>query len=256
MRIFAFILYILFVLNFGFAQSNTNKTSIVDRKSRQNETKNPLSDDWEGHVETIQERFADYKILFEVIGWSKTGLLAYRTRFYWPAMPGSGYALIIFNAVNDKIVETKNILTSSVDYDGPTKEEISKTRSEWNGTLRTYGIIGQVSNPVGEILDESYQTFGKENMECWFDYEVISNDEYYMDININWKLFVGIGKKQKLVSSDSDSFGLTYARKIKGYIKSPYENRMVILTLCVGRGYDDYTTWVEQFGCHLDVGFK
>jgi hypothetical protein len=66
---------------------------------------------------------------------------------------------------------------------------------------------------------------------------------------------VGIGRSQKIVSSGYDDYqSQIYARRIIGYYKSPYENRIVILILCIGRAYDDFWVWRGLFGCHMDVG--
>jgi hypothetical protein len=255
MRILTLALFHVFLLNFVFAQNN-DQVSVIDKKNMQNEIINPFYNDWENdHTERVQRGLDNHKIFIEIIGWSRTGLFAYRTRFYNPASSGSGYGLIIFNAVTDIIIENDEIYTSAPFYDGPNEKDIIEIRNKWNGLLNKYGIIGQVRNPVEEIKEGGYQNFGKENIECWFDYEVISIDNFYIDIN--WKLLIGIGRSQKLVSSNNDPYWRQiYARRIVGYYRSPYENRIVILTLVIGKGYDDFSVQNNLFGCHLDVGLN
>lgn len=233
----------LFIISFIFPQSNTGQNSDVIKITRQNE----VISFYDHYREEIRQILSNLKISIDVIGWSRNGIFACRTRYSGSALPGSGYQLIIFNTVNDIIIERKGVLTSYPGYDGPTEEEIAEIKNEWNGLLNAYGIIGQVVNPVGEINEGGYQIFSSDNIECWFDYEVHGNS--FWDEEINWKLIAGISGKQKIVSSETLFYQV---ERIIGYYISPYENRIVILNLRYGREYFEYAF----YGCHMDVGFN
>jgi hypothetical protein len=77
-------------------------------------------------------------------------------------------------------------------------------------------------------------------------------------IEIEWNLFVGDNNIYKKVSSAVGSFS---GAKILGYLKSPFEERIVIMTIF--RDYDfgkealpSRECKLELYGCHLNVGFN
>jgi hypothetical protein len=86
--------------------------------------------------------------------------------------------------------------------------------------------------------------------------------EIHRDI-INWKLLVGNDAVQKKITENVDDkrtgwYENISGRKILGYYKSPYENRIVVITthfdwISFSEGY--YTVGFDLFGCHMSVGF-
>lgn len=236
----------LFIIGVIFAQNNADQNSSVIRKIRQNEVITLYG----GDIERIQREFENYEIRTEVVGWSQNGLFACRTRFYNYGRPGSGYNLIIFNTVNDRILENDELYTSAPFEEFPSNELIAETRNRWNELLRIYGIIGQIRNPVEEINEGGYQMFERENFECWFNYEIYGDGAWNEEIN--WRLMAEISGKQKIVSSKTMPSYL-YGEKIMGFYKSPYENRIVILALRQGR---EFMIQPDFYGCHLNVGFN
>jgi len=79
-------------------------------------------------------------------------------------------------------------------------------------------------------LRESINFWGGKNFDVWFDYKQIWDE-------VTWELNAEIGNRQKTISSGRDFIDSINARKIIGYYKSPYENRVVILTLTAWRGF-------------------
>ncbi len=198
----------------------------------------------------------------EPIGWSRDGLFAYRAEWHDFGVPESGNSLIIFNTITDEVIINNRIVTSSStpDYKFPDDEEIAQKRKEWQAMLTLHNIIGEIGNPASEIEEGEYSTHRGTDFNCWFDYETIFLGDSTL---INWKLIAEVHYKQKIVSSGSESsesiYGSLEGKKILGYHKSPYENRIVIMTVDVRRGpgeYDEMTANTTLYGCHLDVGFE
>ena len=191
--------------------------------------------------------------IVDVIGWSYTGLFAYRTTWDAPAIPASGYKLIIFDAVTNNEIVSDLFSWPSPPWHEPDalppspETRIAETRTRWNELLSSYGIAGYVANPVEEITEGGYNFFGGNGFDVWFDYKRIWDE-------VTWELNAEIGNRQKTIYSGHDFMGVTHARKIIGYYKSPHENRIVILTLTARRGFFIYEPEIEVnfFGLNLD----
>jgi len=78
-----------------------------------------------------------------------------------------------------------------------------------------------------------------------------------MDI-IKWKLTIGNGIVQKIISEDNTKvwFGKRIGSKILGYYKNPYGNSIVVVTnhYTHTRYPENDTLWgtLNLFGCNLD----
>ena len=215
----------------------------------------------------------------EIIGWSNNGLFAYRTMHVHDSGMWGGmiYSLIVINTINDEIVERESFIVSNTENDeidqqhaevlgaivlpetsgDLTKEYIAK----WNTILGNYKISGEVDNPVAGDFVNNLLEFPINNYNCWFDDSEVVEGEKNV---INWILIIGNENIQKKISEGKDElFSGSYhnikGRKILGYYKSPYENRIVVVTIyydwiSFSGGY--HTVKLDLFGCNMNVGLS
>ena len=246
--------------------------------------------DFEGNEMKILKLDTNPYTAIEMIGWSNNGLFAYRTRHLHDSGMWSGwiYSLIIIDTVTDEIIEKNSFILDTAisskddanylgavllteDISGDlTKEYIAK----WNTILRNYKISGEVGNPIASDFKNNLLEFPINDFYCWFDdpeytfekYNSKSDnevDEIKMDV-YNWMLIIGNENIQKIISEGKDElYGDIMqninGRKILGYYKSPYENRIIIVTIyydwiAFSGGY--HTVKLDLFGCNLNVGLS
>jgi len=224
----------------------------------------------------------------EMIGWSNNGLFAYRTRHLHDSGMWGGwiYSLIIINTVTDEIIERERfIVNTAIDQDDAknlnatllpedmssdlTKEYIAK----WNTILRNHKISGEAGNPIAGDFVNNLLKFPINNYNCWFDdpeytfekYKFKSGDEVEFKMDVyNWMLIIGNENIQKKISEGKDELYSSdmpniNGRKILGYYKSPYENRIVVVTIyydwiAFSGGY--HTVKLDLFGCNMNVGLS
>lgn len=251
MKVHIIFIFYLLINNVIFAQDIFDHNLDIVRRTRQNEFIG-----W--HANDIM----NYSVQLEVVGWSRTGLFAYRTRWSESAIPASGYELVIFDTVTDNIVVHEQISHSRWNDEIDDFEDVSETRiieirDRWNELLYSYGINGEIINPMGTISEGGYQVFDGKIFEVWFNYE--RGETRWGDEIVTWELKAEIDNRQKIVSSGTDFSDTQYGRRIIGFYKSSYENRIVILTIRNSRGFDhpvESDVSIVLFGCHLDVGFN
>jgi len=198
----------------------------------------------------------------EIVGWSENGLLAYRERIYSDGMPGFIYKMVIFNPIDDRILEQDSAQELAVFlYQDPDEEWVKKWvieyRTKWNSLLEKHNIIGRIDNPIKEIAQAVFLQFPVDNFECWFDYTIEATDpgDYWYDCWINWKLIVGNDNVQKIINVDKErNYTDISGRKILGYMRNPYANSIVVFV-------NHYATYfgprggINLYGCNMDVGF-
>ena len=211
----------------------------------------------------------------EKIGWSEKGLFAYRYRCYLDDGRGTGwvYSLTIIDTITDKIIENDSIELYDPEDEA---DEISGNLSEeyktkWNALLEKHNIVGRVNDPVSEYFKMDFLEFPINNFICWFDYQVkrvIKFNKTYGEKmpynNVKWKLVIGNSTIQKKISENTGEYGGNYflniyGRKILGYYKSPYENRIVVVTtnyywVSYSGGY--FSVGLDLFGCNMNVGLS
>jgi len=211
----------------------------------------------------------------EMIGWSAKGLFAYRCRCYMDNGQGTGwiYSFKIIDAVTDKIIEEDSIeLYDPEDESEEMPAALSgEYKTKWNKILEKHNIAGRVNDPVSENFKMDFLKFPINNFNCWFDYQIKretnfdeSWDEDITSDTVNWKLIIGNSTIQKKISENSDEYGMPFfgnvsGRKILGYYKSPYENRIVVITInyfwySYSGGY--YSVGLDLFGCNMNVGLS
>jgi len=228
----------------------------------------------------------------EMIGWSNNGLFAYRTRHLHDSGMWGGwiYSLIIINTVTDEIIERDSFIIGDT-ADDEYLEDIAKNLdaallpeeisgnltkeyiAKWNTILRNYKISGEIGNPIAGDFANNLLKFPINDYNCWFDdpeysfekYKLKSGNEVFeieKDV-FNWKLIIGNENIQKIISEGKDTLYKDMhninGRKILGYYKSPYENRIVVVTIyydwiAFSGGY--HTVKPDLFGCNLNVGLN
>jgi len=228
----------------------------------------------------------------EMIGWSNNGLFAYRTKHMHDSGMWGGwiYSLIIINTVTDEIIERESFIagdTSNYEYYQDVAKNLDATLlleeisgdltneyiAKWNSILTNYKISGEVGNTIAGDFVNNLLKFPINDYNCWFDdpeytfekYKFKSGDEVVeikKDV-YNWMLIIGNKNIQKIISEGKDEL---YAdmlningRKILGYYKSPYENRIVVVTIyydwiAFSGGY--HTVKLDLFGCNMNVGLS
>jgi len=211
----------------------------------------------------------------EKIGWSAKGFFAYRCRSYLDNGQGTGwvYSLKIINAVTDEIIEEDSIeLYDPEDESEKISDNLSREyKTKWNKILEKHNITERIDDPISENFQTDLLKFPINNFNCWFDYQVKRktnfDEDWDEDITydtVNWKLIIGNNTIQKKISENFDEykipfFGNISGRKILGYYKSPYENRIVVVTTnyfwySYSGGY--YSVRLDLFGCNMNVGLS
>jgi len=209
----------------------------------------------------------------EMIGWTAKGLFAYRSRCYMDNGQGTGwiYSLKIINTITDKTIEEDSIELYDEDE---TEKRMSgdlsgEYKTKWNKILEKHNIVERVDDPISENFKMDFLEFPINNFNCWFDYQIKRKTDFDKDWGeditydiVNWKLIIGNNTIQKKISENSDEykipfFGNVSGRKILGYYKSPYENRIVVITTnyfwySYSGGY--HSVGLDLFGCNMNVG--
>jgi hypothetical protein len=206
----------------------------------------------------------------ETVGWSRNGLFAYRYKY----LLDSGritcwvYSLAIIDTITDKIIEEDSIEMDPYMYPEEMHSALSvEYKAKWNAILEKHNITGRVDDPIASNFQDDFLEFPITNLYCWLDYTinrtVRGNDSPLETDIIQFKLIVGNNTIQKIVSEGKEEregfFPNISGRKILGYYKSPYENRIVVI---VSNYYWDsfsggyHTVGLDLFGCNMDVGLS
>jgi hypothetical protein len=198
-----------------------------------------------------------YQLYLNLVGWSPKGLFAYQTGFYDGHF--SGQKLVIYDTVEDKLIEESFITTYAPG------EDIIVAYDEkllvWNKILEKYQVNNRIPTFQESTRTSDLQNFplrhNLRNLLCWFEYRIVPDEYYAYDFDVTWDLFVGDNNICKKVSSREESAGLFSGAKILGYFKSPFEERIVIITVFRDGGFEnEYWMGLRLYGCHLNVGFN
>ncbi|MCL2245271.1 MAG: hypothetical protein FWC03_12535 [Treponema sp.] len=234
--------------------------------------------DLEGYEMEILKLDTNPYTSIEMIGWSNNGLFAYRTRYLHDSGMWGGwiYSLVIINSVTDEIIERELFIAGDTEnyeyYQDVAKNldatllpeeihnEISREHiAKWNAILRNYKISGDVGNPIAGDFVNNLLEFPINKYYCWFDdLESAADKDAY-----KWMLLIGNDIIQKTISEGKDNLYTNMhninGRKILGYYKSPYENRIIVVTIyydwiAFSGGY--HTVELDLFGCNMNVGLS
>ena len=188
--------------------------------------------------------------LFTPIGWSKNGKFAYHNAMCDDMCGCCTNELIIFNSILDENIEYLDFV--EIEGDADIENVFTKDSIEIKNILTqnniVYGNMGQFIKS-SKIDDYNIVLDQKKVLDKYDDEWDLKNS-----FDLEYKLMVGnnnIG--YKTVSQDviNDNFQrLQYL----GYIKSPFENRILILFSNCNLGIENtYTYSLYIFGCNLNL---
>jgi len=194
----------------------------------------------------------------------------------------------VINTINDEIIERESFIIGDTENDEYfhdvaknldailLSKEISSdlTReyiAKWNAILKKHKISGEVDNLIANDFVNNLLKFPMNDYNCWFDDPEYSLEKYKLKSDnevvefeidtYNWMLIIGNKNTQKKISEGKDRLYKDMhninGRKILGYYKSPYENRIVVVTIyydwiAFSGGY--HTVKLDLFGCNMNVG--
>lgn len=223
----------------------------------------------DGYWAAIKENYNEEEIkekfnlpVFSPLGWSKDGKMAYLEKYEFPRKGGTVIGFYIVDAVTDEIIYTKKYDSFKIDgnlSDVDLINYVTKTELPYiESVLNTYNIITQedfslLTFPVklGELeykmnVDTAFRASG-----VFPGMEVLSR----LEINV----IRSDGKRKTvLYESYSSRTGDELSDVIVlGIMKSPYEERMIIL-YTFDYYYPDWgaTLYTRITGSHLTTGFK
>jgi hypothetical protein len=194
-----------------------------------------------------------YRLYINPIGWSPRGLFAYQTGFYNGHF--SGTKLVIYDTVEDKLIEESYVTTYApgeetiIDYD--------EKLLTWNTILKKYQINKLLGTFPKDIEPAGIRAFplrhNSRDLSCWFEYRTATPGE---ETKLAWDLFAGDAAIRKKISS-GEEYSYTFSgAKILGYLKSPFEERIVIITVFRDGGFEnEFWKTLHLYGCHLNAGF-
>jgi hypothetical protein len=189
--------------------------------------------------------------LIEIIGWSRDGMIAYRYITTESEASSWEYRFLIVDTVTDNIIE--NDCFTMIDWYEEIKKELSEAyKAKWNILLRKHDIIGIINDPFKEINKNDFNKFPINNFECWFEYSIEKNKDDFANL-IHWKLIIGNNNVQKTINHATErGYYDIHGRKILGFYKSPYENRIAVFV----SSYDSFVHpfWgVRLYGCNMNI---
>jgi len=193
-------------------------------------------------------------------GWSENGKIAFSTEYteqlndiydfhpdYYILDLTSDTAVFKYEFAS---VVNSNGITVVSDYD---KNNILKANAEHNIVYsKTTFSIFPLSYNGSEYDCEAIVKFVQEDMSMGARSDIVTTVKNY-----NIVVTRSDGKK-KSVASDTlytGDFHYYNALKVIGYVRSPYENRIAIITALGRDGMGYETEWIFN-GCKLDIGFK
>ena len=186
-------------------------------------------------------------ISFYPIGWSKNGKFAYI--FLKPSgMRGSYYNLIIQNVKSDKI-----LVDIDLEQDRGYGYNSYEIQGVWKETFRKFEDILDRHDIVPQRYSNRFRDIStKNNYEYKLSYREKCNEDGCYGFSL--KVYNEDGSKRvtdvKLGSIDNIRFF--------GAIKSPFENRIVIITQYNGFDWQGDPDGISLYlsGCHLSAGFR
>ena len=227
----------------------------------------------------------------EMVGWSKTGSLAYRYRYLiddgmiycWV------YSLAVINAVTDEIIKEDTAAVVDIKEDPENreyidtisgflnfkiffKEELEEASIEysnkWNVILGEHNISARVSAPFSETFRQDLLQFPMNDFYSRLEHNISTvtrrqtDSDLEIDI-VSWKLIIGNDRVQKIITERKDEeyriVDNISGRKILGYYKSPYENRIAVVVshyryTPISGGY--HGVKLDVLGCNMNVGLN
>ena len=193
-----------------------------------------------------------YMDKIELIGWSRSSLLAYRYIDDGGGYGGFNYHFVIINTINDEIIERDSFNSQNV----KTQREKDTYKVKWNLALKKFNIIGEVMDPCAPINNNDVMKFPLSNYECWFDYSYSVCDIDGARSDYSWKLIIGNSYVQKTVTSQITCHLFLIGVKIIGYYKSPFENRIAVFLSFSSYFSGNVGFTPTLYGCNMNIGLE
>ena len=161
----------------------------------------------------------------------------------------SKHSIIIFDAINDKNVDELILYETTPGDEVFTYYNPGDKRVD--DFLKKYNIAKHFDYSRGKILNSRI-------LDKKFSFDVQAEDQLfeYMEYNSGKiELFANVlhpsNKRKKITTIQSE--GNLYSFSIDGVIKSPIENRVIVLSVMEEVGYEgENDTGILLFGCNLD----
>jgi hypothetical protein len=214
-----------------------------------------------GSYEMTKEQIFNFiEVIIKPRGWSADGLFSCQYLIH-RGTGGEKTILKIVDTISDEILResVKEIEFFSVQYE---EEIVVTAKNNAEERLRNHKELGEISlfkKDLGDVvLPQAFPLVeGSQKYSCWFNYTVEKLNEGDARSIIKWKLYAGNGFGSKVISSGEYKTyeGVISGKRIVGYYKSPYEDRIVIVVQTVDHDPEIYHDRFEFYGCHLNVGF-
>lgn len=223
------------------------------------------------HDYTRDQLFDMSEIVMRPVGWTEDGLFSFQLNdSRWGMM-----TLLVTDTITDEIIGEWDVshhgrlLNNRNDGSGYfqdwEKEKTDLLLNEAAGAPeRLHANRHLVDVPLtltGQdmVLPQSFPLVsGRSRYNCWFEYTIEKAKTPEARSAVKWKLYAGNGLKSKVVTSGEyeTTGGILSGRRILGYYKSPFENRIVIVVQSIIFGAETSRSVFLLYGCHLDIGFK
>ncbi|MCL2802284.1 MAG: hypothetical protein FWD28_11070, partial [Treponema sp.] len=127
-------------------------------------------------------------------------------------------------------------------------------RIKWNGILAKHNINGRITDPFSNNFESNILLFPIDNFNVWFDYLYNPYDAEIGEFPygyIDYKVIIGNGNNQNIAAERRiANYGNFDGKKILGYYRSPYQNRIIIVA------YNYYTYYHGPGGYLTLYGFN
>ena len=187
-----------------------------------------------------------------LIGWSKNGKIAYQYDWDSYGRPSNGTVFIIADLIEDK--EVVKFMTEEYSCETDSEKAAMIKANEdavrnFNESLSEYGI---------DSNQPAVENFPVSGVNCFlkifYSKTDISGTMVGDIFKWDYLLIAEKNNSEKVVTSGTDS--AVMMKKVAGYCKSPYENRIAVIvdTFYWGLENECYHSY-GIYGCHLDSGF-
>ncbi|GHV20185.1 hypothetical protein FACS189494_03440 [Spirochaetia bacterium] len=187
-----------------------------------------------------------------VWGWSTKGKIAYSSERNIEGRGGVSIQFIIFDLVEDRIDFEIDIDSNDYKIDEFKENTImylyNLNSKDINNAISKNNIVHKeniYSSLPGKIKNVNYS--------CHANIEYEDAPEFYDKIK-EYSIIVNRNNKSKTVKTSADVEAISVY--ICGYFKSPFEDRILIVTAEERAGFEGTELYYYFVGCHLERGFN
>lgn len=190
------------------------------------------------------------------IGWSRDGKFAYLLMDEPAFRGGYGFRAAIVDARTDQVLWTAYEHSDGLDWDGdgpPLAAAWQRYEPQIRGQLAVFGIERVTSSRVDPLPlvrgTDAYSALVRE-------WRVNPETSPYGNGVVGYTLtFTSRERGAKVIAQRNRIFATDI--RVQGYIRSPFENRIVLVVSESGNAYGGTRfTDITIIGAHLDVGFE